>query len=524
MLKKVKLTSPIYRWLVSYLVMFILMLIANVGLYFYSQDIILNSQESVGTQAAKIQWYAILTMTGCLVSGLVTIYLLIKMKYNPLKELMEALGYYDDTEDQNEYEWLMEQKRLFRQEHEKAKQELMEYENILRQQDLYRLISLPYDSRYQNYDKLKNEPLFQHENVLVFLFFLRIMDHASIYVNMNRNMIRIIMKDIFKKKLNGRLTIELVDMMDHFACIVNTEKSQEECREILEEALDEMYRFALESMQIQIGYAFGAQKKGIDGVHNSYILAREAANYRSMIPETQYIWYDDIKIRHSIYHYPPEIEQKIINAVCVGNSKMVCEWIDEIIDMNYKEREITQHMKKCLVADMCGTLIKAGEQAGSAEFILQYMENNLISDEWPGHWNVEILREYMHQMLNALCADVQKGEVVKREDTKFGAQVMEYVKENYSDPDLNISITALHFGITPSYLSALFKEQTGLNLLEYINHIRVEKAKQLLEEDYSLTEICDKTGFRSSGGLIRVFKKETGVTPGQMKKILTHTE
>ena len=43
---------------------------------------------------------------------------------------------------------------------------------------------------------------------------------------------------------------------------------------------------------------------------------------------------------------------------------------------------------------------------------------------------------------------------------------MEYVKENYQNPDLNISITALHFGITPSYLSSLFKEQSGCSLLD----------------------------------------------------------
>ena len=114
-------------------------------------------------------------------------------------------------------------------------------------------------------------------------------------------------------------------------------------------------------------------------------------------------------------------------------------------------------MKKCLVADMCGTLIKAGEQAGAVEFILQYMDDNPISDEWSGHWNIEILRDYMHKMLNDLCEDISNSEVIKRDDKKFGAEVMDYVKENYKNPDLNISITALHFGITPSYLSSLFK-------------------------------------------------------------------
>lgn len=589
MFEQMKKTPSLYRWVMSYLVMLIWLLLASIGLYFYACDVIgnhqddvividgqtvtssneglkekllavykteellqniepelliggerysitttvseetgvhyirLTLQEDIEKKAGRIHYYMILVTIVCIIIGLAVVYFLSIKKNNPAKELLEALGYYDNTEDLNEYKWLLEQKKVFHEEHERAKEEINLRESILRQQDLYRLISLPFDSRYQKKEELSKDPLFIKENVLVFLFFLRVVGHESIYANMNRNMIRFIMKDMLEDLLKGRLTIELVDMMDHFACIVNTEKSQEECREILEETLDEMKRFMNESMEIQVSYVFGATKKGVDGVNSSYILAREASSYLSVMPETQYIWYDDIKTRHSIYHYPAEIEQKIINAVCVGNHTAASEWLDEVIDTNYKEREITQHMKKCLVADMCGTLIKAGEQAGAVEFILRYMDDNPISDEWEGHWNVEVLRVYMHRMLNELCEDISRSEVVKRDDKKFGAEVMDYVKENYKDPDLNISITALHFGITPSYLSSLFKEQTGLNLLEFINHIRIEQAKKLLEEDYSLTEICEQTGFRSSGGLIRVFKKETGVTPGQMKKILGHT-
>ncbi len=64
--------------------------------------------------------------------------------------------------------------------------------------------------------------------------------------------------------------------------------------------------------------------------------------------------------------------------------------------------------------------------------------------------------------------------------------------------------------LEPSYL---------FSLLEYINTIRVEKIKELLKEGMSIVEICPQAGFRNSGALIRVFKKETGITPGQMKKL-----
>ena len=175
-------------------------------------------------------------------------------------------------------------------------------------------------------------------------------------------------------------------------------------------------------------------------------------------------------------------------------------------------------MKKCLIFEIMGTIIKGAEQGGRTEFILNYMDEKFM----PENIDKEQVLNYLHGIVNGLCEDIRNNEMMIREDKQFGAQVIEYVQKNYHNPDLNISITALHFGITPSYLSALFKEQTGLNLLEYINHTRVEQAKKMLEEGCSLTEVCEKTGFRSSGALIRVFKKITGITPGQMKKMYGH--
>lgn len=172
-------------------------------------------------------------------------------------------------------------------------------------------------------------------------------------------------------------------------------------------------------------------------------------------------------------------------------------------------------MKNCLVAELAGTIIKGAEQAGATEYILKYMEKH----PYPQFYQEEEVLAYFHALIQGVCENISYNEKAKRDNRQFSVQVMNYVKENYSNPDLNISITALHFGITPSYLSSLFKEQTGQSLLDYINRMRVEKIKELLAENYSLNEICEQTGFRSSGAMIRVFKKMTGITPGQMKKI-----
>ena len=111
---------------------------------------------------------------------------------------------------------------------------------------------------------------------------------------------------------------------------------------------------------------------------------------------------------------------------------------------------------------------------------------------------------------------LQKGETSG--NAKFCEEIKEYIQENYSDPDLNISQAAIHFGITPSYLSGIFKKETGMSLLGYISEVRTEKAKDLLAGEITIAEVAKRAGFRDSAALIRTFKKNVGMTPGQYRE------
>lgn len=480
----------------------------------------LTMQKDIQAEARNIQWVMVCVMIVCLTIGVIVACILTRMNYHPLKNVMESFGEFNDgNSKKNEYEWLMEQKQLFKNENLKAKQKINEKEKRLRQEYLFRLVSLPYDTKQKQSMNALDEVIFEKPNILVALFYTENLDSESDYAKMDRELKRFVLTNVLEELLKGRMKIEFVDLADSFACVINSEKELAEIREILEEVLDEMQNFMMKNMQMQLSVVFGSYQNGIDGVHLSYLTAREAAAYRSSVIDSQNIWYDDIKNRHNLYQYSLETEQKIINAISVGQAEDACTWIDEVIDTNYYNRDITLVMKKCLLFEILGTITKGAEQGSGTNFVLNYMDEKVI----PEYWDKNKVLEYLHGIVNGLCEDIRNNEILIQEDKQFGWQVMEYVQKNYQDPDLNISITALHFGITPSYLSALFKEQTGLNLLEYINHTRVEQAKKLLEEGCSLTEVCEQTGFRSSGALIRVFKKITGITPGQMKKMYGQT-
>lgn len=97
--------------------------------------------------------------------------------------------------------------------------------------------------------------------------------------------------------------------------------------------------------------------------------------------------------------------------------------------------------------------------------------------------------------------------------------IRSYVELNYRNPDLNVNYIGRHFALTPTYLAKLFKEQTGVALLDFLNQVRINSSKiELIQNpDLSILEIAEQNGFTNQNTYIRLFKKFEGITPGKFR-------
>lgn len=104
------------------------------------------------------------------------------------------------------------------------------------------------------------------------------------------------------------------------------------------------------------------------------------------------------------------------------------------------------------------------------------------------------------------------------------SEVVDYLKE-HCDEDLDLNVVAERFDISPKYLSRAFKAYTNVRFIDYLNELRVTKAKELLENtDENITDILTKVGFNSRNTFYRVFKNLQGITPAEYReKILKKT-
>ena len=102
-------------------------------------------------------------------------------------------------------------------------------------------------------------------------------------------------------------------------------------------------------------------------------------------------------------------------------------------------------------------------------------------------------------------------------------QVQQYVTEHYFENDLTVGKIAERFGISVAHLSREYKKYRKINLIDEIQQVRVERAKELLKTQ-TVKEAAVASGFWDAQAQVRAFKKLEGITPNEYRKMLARDD
>lgn len=104
-------------------------------------------------------------------------------------------------------------------------------------------------------------------------------------------------------------------------------------------------------------------------------------------------------------------------------------------------------------------------------------------------------------------------------DTRIISKGIKYMEENVI-PYKSIAEISAMCGVSVGCFEKLFKAHYGITPMEFLNAQKIFYIKELLrDKKNSLEEIAEKTGYCDSGYLCRIFKKKTGMTPGEYRKL-----
>lgn len=135
-------------------------------------------------------------------------------------------------------------------------------------------------------------------------------------------------------------------------------------------------------------------------------------------------------------------------------------------------------------------------------------------------------KERIDTLIMPLCAMLElayiKTENSKQTAISFCDDVIRYLKKNHTRKITSSDICG-HFSCSRSHLSHSFNSHTGMSIRSYINMLRVNDAKALLENsELSITDIAFSVGFDDSNYFTDVFKKSTGMSPSCYRKQNRH--
>lgn len=263
---------------------------------------------------------------------------------------------------------------------------------------------------------------------------------------------------------------------------------------------------------------YGALRVVVDTMFGCTVPVQELKEFLpfQFYPDTRYFHEPEFQkeIPVTMLEQRYESENRILDAVARGDEEAAIEAMHQHSRFTYGGRfEGTLYQQKNKMIVLNTLLRKAIEPSKVHPYYIDAISSKYsrIIEEAN-----EVPNEMMWQMTRDYCAYVRRYSL--KEYSPAVQKVMNYVNLNVAEPLTLKSLAAMCF-ISPSYLSALFKQETGSTLIDYINTQRVNRAAQLLvQNNHTIAAVAEEVGILDVNYFTKIFKKTLGVTPTRYRR------
>ena len=129
------------------------------------------------------------------------------------------------------------------------------------------------------------------------------------------------------------------------------------------------------------------------------------------------------------------------------------------------------------------------------------------------------VEETMHYLEKLFAAALSERDKVS--SNRYGSLIdmaKQYLKEHFESNEISLNTVSAEVGVSSSYFSSIFKQETGQSFVEYLTKLRIDKACELLRcTTLRSAEIGERVGYNDPHYFSATFKKVTGVSPKDYK-------
>lgn len=228
------------------------------------------------------------------------------------------------------------------------------------------------------------------------------------------------------------------------------------------------------------------------------------------------------KLDEDLYHHTYQEERHILDCVAQGRPVEARRRMDAMLDnagiLSSKKKNHYRNLAVTVVTVATREAIVNGVSPAKA-----YRLSDIFINRIDQSTKTEELEEYCRKVIYEfakLVADVK----AEKTSANYTEQCKDYIYKNYNHK-IYLEDIAEAIGISAGHLSRVFRQDMGMNIQEYIQKFRVERAANLLKySEASLSEISDYVCFHSQSHFGSAFKRYMKMTPKQYREAFKEKE
>ncbi|MDO7907868.1 AraC family transcriptional regulator [Paenibacillus sp. JX-17] len=456
------------------------------------QYIRITPYESVTKNAAAIR-NAMMWLAGAiLLVGLIVSWLLSRILYTPIGQIVSQMNNLE-TQQRN---------GMF----------------TIRQNALRKLVlgSWPLHSRDQ-LEQLEQHGVqfdFQHDYRLVLL---RIDEYEMLRTRKGRDLLpyKFAIMNIATEVCSATYRVECVDLDgDSVLVILGVDHAEEQNNaELIETLLRQIMEACREYLKLGLSLTYSPVVRQPELLHSLFRQVQQASLHRLYYGHGSIIDAAEItKFESKGYAYPVDLEKRLVDAMMSGHAEEAklhfAAVVESARDHAFPVIQLALSRLNMTVRSAADTLRRRNSLSAETREIFPALDSIETFAE---------LEAAFSRLLDNIQEQLDEKRNAKQE--QWVRRIDDYIASSYTDPDLCLNRIADELGMSPVYVSRLYKQHTMHTIMDVILEARMRKACELLlNTNESVATIAESTGFTSSSYFHRMFKRTFGITPAEYRR------
>jgi two-component system response regulator YesN len=476
-------------------------------------------EQAITSQFDWIRGVTVLILLSFIGIGIMLTLFTSKKAYSPIEKLMEhsrmlSVGRIQDRG--NELEFIKACLDSLSKEKDKLVLFMEEIEPSLREKSLQQLLGGEYSRNETLLQDCEKYGIDTHCTNVVILVEAEHLYREKRFLPEERGVVAFALANVMQEIMSGHPSVNGHVIPYQGRGIAILQFAQEKDQKAMQARTLDYARATTEALKAYLSFdvavGIGRYYSHIADVPVSYNEAENALQYRIFRDSEPILYIEDVEQakKQTILRYPQHLASDIVDALEQGDLSSASEALGNFAEIlrNSQSYVFIHQSYHILLSSIIVSLDKQSVN------LMDVMDNDLFGQLKSKQTSGEICVWFEGTVFPLYVRLAQSGREIEVES---GIQyICKHIREHCGQ-DLSLVQCAELVGVSPSYLSRLFKKEMGINFLEYVVECKVVEAKRLLQEtENSISEIAELVGY-SERNLNRIFQRYVKLSPGNYR-------